>query len=114
MTSLIAVALGGAAGAFLIGFLSILFGRAVVPPALRIGLLAGFLGSFTTFSTYMLESVRLFQDGEYWIAASNLLVGNGAGLVAVAATFTPPRYCDSPRRSRWWWRSSTRAGDPRR
>ncbi len=72
-------------GAFCIGFLAVLFGRTMVPPALRMGLLAGFLGSFTTFSTYMLESIRLIQDGEYGPAALNLLLGNAAGLAAVLA-----------------------------
>ena len=72
-------------GAFLIGFLSVLFGRAVVSPEMRSGVLVGFLGSFTTFSTYMFESVRLLQDGEYGPAAANLIVGNVAGVASVVA-----------------------------
>jgi CrcB protein len=71
------------AGAFLIGFLTFLFSRTMVSPELRMGLLVGFLGSYTTFSTYMLESVSLLQDGEYGAAAGNLIFGNLAGLVAV-------------------------------
>ncbi len=42
------------------------------------------LGSYTTFSTWMLESQRLVEDGELGIAGGNLLVSLGVGLGAVA------------------------------
>jgi CrcB protein len=42
------------------------------------------LGSYTTFSTWMLESQRLVEDGELGIAAGNLLVSLVAGFGAVA------------------------------
>jgi fluoride exporter len=42
------------------------------------------LGSYTTFSTWMLESQRLVEDGELAIAAGNLLVSLAVGLGAVA------------------------------
>jgi CrcB protein len=42
------------------------------------------IGSYTTFSTWMLESQRLVEDGEFAIAAGNVLVSLGAGLGAVA------------------------------
>jgi fluoride exporter len=42
------------------------------------------LGSYTTFSTWMLESQRLVEDGELGIAAGNLLVSLGMGLGAAA------------------------------
>jgi CrcB protein len=41
------------------------------------------LGSYTTFSTWMLESQRLVEDGEV-IAAANVVVSLGVGLGAVA------------------------------
>jgi CrcB protein len=34
-------------------------------PDWRIGLSVGFLGAFTTFSTFGLETVRLMEDGEW-------------------------------------------------
>lgn len=82
-------------GAFLIGFLSALFERFLIPPALRSMVLVGFLGSYTTFSTYMLESVRLLQDGEYGIALWNVLGGVVLGLVFVILGIFAGRLCIS-------------------
>jgi CrcB protein len=42
------------------------------------------IGSYTTFSTWMLESQRLVEDGEFAVAGANLLLSLGAGLAAVA------------------------------
>jgi fluoride exporter len=46
---------------------------------------AALLGSYTTFSTWMLESHRLGEDGELGLAAANLAVSLLAGVAAVAA-----------------------------
>src|SRR4051812_46335426 len=52
-------------GAFLIGVIQVLGAeRAVLTPDLRIGIMVGFLGGYTTFSTYCLESVQLLEEGE--------------------------------------------------
>jgi fluoride exporter len=42
------------------------------------------IGSYTTFSTWMLESQRLVEDGEFVFAGANVLISLGAGLGAVA------------------------------
>jgi fluoride exporter len=42
------------------------------------------LGSYTTFSTWMLESQRLVEDGELALAGGNVLLSLGAGLGAAA------------------------------
>jgi CrcB protein len=42
------------------------------------------LGSYTTFSTWMLESQRLVEDGELAVAAGNILVSLAVGLGAAA------------------------------
>lgn len=42
------------------------------------------IGSYTTFSTWMLESQRLVEDGELLVAGANVLVSLGVGLGAVA------------------------------
>jgi fluoride exporter len=49
-------------------------------------LLAGtaLLGSFTTFSTWMVETERLAAEGEGGLAAGNILVSLALGLAAVA------------------------------
>jgi CrcB protein len=68
-------------GAFLLG---LLVGAGVQG---RILLLAGTatLGSYTTFSTWMLESHRLGEDGERRLAAANLAGSLAAGLLATLA-----------------------------
>ena len=42
------------------------------------------IGSYTTFSTWMLESQRLVEDGELVAAGGNVLLSLGVGLGAVA------------------------------
>lgn len=67
-------------GAFALGLLA---GLAVRGDAL---LLAGTaaLGSYTTFSTWMLETHRLGEDGRRGLLALNVVVSAAAGLGAVA------------------------------
>src|SRR5262245_29569036 len=40
--------------------------RSQLSPELRMGIMVGFLGGFTTFSAYALESIRLLQTKHYW------------------------------------------------
>ena len=58
--------------------------RSVGTPALRLFLVAGVLGGFTTFSTFGMETWRLVADGALLPALLNPLVSLAAGLVAVA------------------------------
>lgn len=52
-------------GSFLMGFLFIeTLERLTIAPYLRIGILTGVLGGFTTFSTYAMESLLLTEQGE--------------------------------------------------
>lgn len=70
-------------GCFLIGCLASLFEeRVLVPPYVRLLILTGFLGGFTTFSTYAWESLQLARDAEWLYAAGNLLLSNVLGLAA--------------------------------
>jgi CrcB protein len=63
--------------------LGLLTGLAVTGSAL---ILAGTatIGSYTTFSTWMLETQRLREDGEFWTAVLNVILSIAAGLAAVA------------------------------
>ncbi len=70
-------------GAFLIGFLFYLFDNVIVSRDIRSFLTIGFLGAFTTFSTYSLETINLFKDGEIKLGVSNLLLNNLLCLIMV-------------------------------
>jgi len=71
-------------GSFLIGVSVELFEAALVPAAWRSFLAIGFLGAYTTFSTYSVETVSLLRDGELRLAAFNVIGSNLAGLLLVA------------------------------
>jgi len=45
-------------------------------------LVTGFLGGFTTFSTFGYETITLAHGGQFGLAALNLLLSNGLGLAA--------------------------------
>jgi CrcB protein len=45
----------------------------------------GLLGGYTTFSTWMLESHRLGEDGERRLSALNIALSLATGIAAVAA-----------------------------
>jgi CrcB protein len=57
--------------------------RAVGSDELRLLLVVGFLGAYTTFSTYGLESLELLRGGRTLSAVLNLLVQPACGLAAV-------------------------------
>lgn len=78
-------------GAFLIGVIYVLGAeRAAISADLRIGIMVGFLGGFTTFSSYCLEASRLLEDGEYWYSALYFvlspILGLGANLLGLFLT----------------------------
>ncbi|MEO8208374.1 MAG: fluoride efflux transporter CrcB, partial [Chloroflexota bacterium] len=62
--------------------------RGALPASIRAPLMIGFLGAYTTFSTLMLESWRLLEDGAVAMALLNAFGSVGLGLVAVFAGLT--------------------------
>ncbi len=70
-------------GSFLIGVLAVLFDRWSPQSRLRLLSITGFLGGYTTFSSYALESATLWERGEKGLAASYLFGSVAGGLVGV-------------------------------
>lgn len=55
---------------------------AVLSPDARAVVLVGFLGAFTTFSSFAFETGQLLRDARYGLAAANLLAQNTLGIAA--------------------------------
>jgi len=71
-------------GSLLIGlFLTLAAERFLIDPRLRLLLTVGFLGAYTTFSTYSFESYNLFARGQWLLAALNAFGSTIAGILAV-------------------------------
>ena len=72
-------------GSFLIGFLLILLTEKLVGGEnLRLALIVGFLGAFTTFSTFEAEIWVLIKENQFWTAFLYLFLSIVVGFVGVA------------------------------
>ena len=74
-------------GSFLLGVLGTIVAQKVMPnaEAMRLALGVGFLGAFTTFSTFEFETHALFDDGSWLTATTNMFASLFVGLLAVRA-----------------------------
>lgn len=71
-------------GSIIIGFLMILITEKVVAPDwVRPMLIIGFLGSYTTFSTFSYETLALAREGSYLEAVGNVVASVGLSIAGV-------------------------------
>lgn len=71
-------------GSFLIGLLMTLLTERFQPhPNWRLLLVTGFLGGYTTFSSFEWETFATARDGGFWLALLNVVGSVGLGYVAV-------------------------------
>ena len=71
-------------GSFLVGVLMTLLTERLVPhPNWRLLLVVGFLGGYTTFSTFEYETFRAIQEGGQWIGFLNVAASVVMGYAAV-------------------------------
>jgi fluoride exporter len=74
-------------GSFLLGVLGTVVAQKVMPnsESMRLALGVGFLGAYTTFSTFEFETHALFDDGSWLTATTNMFASLFVGLLAVRA-----------------------------
>ena len=76
-------------GCFLGGLLFYLMQeRFLVSQTIRTVVMIGFLGGFTTFSSFGLQTFTLLRDGELGLATLNVIASNIIGLLTVWAGYT--------------------------
>jgi CrcB protein len=61
--------------------------RFLVDPIIRTAILVGFLGGFTTFSSFGIQTFTLLRDGEVFLATLNIVVSNVVGIAFVWAGY---------------------------
>ena len=75
-------------GSFIIGLIAALTGpdgRIFVSSTMRLALMAGFCGGYTTFSSFSLQTLNLMNDGEWAYAGGNIAGSVALCLLAVWA-----------------------------
>jgi CrcB protein len=71
-------------GCFILSFfLTLTLERLEINPKLRLAIGTGFLGAFTTFSTFAVDSVNLIRSQQMWVSAAYIL-GTSFGCVVLA------------------------------
>jgi CrcB protein len=71
-------------GCFILGFFSTFAAeRSALDPVWRLFVATGFVGAYTTFSTFEYETQRLTESGALWWGALNVISSVAAGYAAV-------------------------------
>lgn len=81
-------------GCFLIGFLTFIFSGKNLSSAsgLHYFFIVGFLGAYTTFSTFEMEAHNLFADDRWWLAAIYILASIAVGMAALRGGILLAKY----------------------
>lgn len=79
-------------GSFLIGLVWSLAEAKVLSFELKLLVVTGFLGAFTTFSTFSLENLNLIRDGAWRLAVLNMLISVFCGLLLAYAGYALARF----------------------
>lgn len=73
------------AGCFLFGLVwTLAEERLIISGELRAIILIGFMGAFTTFSSFVFESAQLMRDSQWVLAAGNIVAQNITGIIFLA------------------------------
>ena len=73
-------------GSLILGFfITLVTDRFLVDPRWRLLVAIGFLGAYTTFSTYTYESVNMILNGQVWLGMLNLFGSSILGAAAMTA-----------------------------
>ncbi len=85
-------------GSFAIGFGAVVLASRLPHPLIRLFAVVGFLGGYTTFSSFSFESFALWEEGQKRLALANAVGSVAAGLVAVVLGVATARALVSPDR----------------
>ncbi len=71
-------------GSLVMGFLVIVLTEKIeIPEELKFAILVGFLGSYTTFSTFALDALQAFHNGAFMKVALYMLISVSGSLIGV-------------------------------
>jgi len=71
-------------GCFLFGLIfALIEDRVTISERVRHIALIGFMGAFTTFSTFGFETVTFLREQQWWLAVGNVLAQNVGGILCV-------------------------------
>ena len=72
-------------GSFILGLIMGTLEGHVLSPAVRLAMAIGFVGAYTTFSTFTYETIRLIEGGSLLLATANAFGSLVIGLLAAIA-----------------------------